>query len=339
MMEISLHRSKNLLYVLFDDDELVEKDLEAGPFRRRYGCPGGVTFTFENGEKGFSLYISFDRYKDPEILGRVTKGQSVEELQTLWELAHLPCAKIFGSNVLLVDGRSVELVDTIGFELRKVMDGLWATGESESEVDRRNRQMRLNRVRDGVPRIFRERVPGAIVTSQNESTRGEVIFTNKRTESQPGTQRNGMGQAGKDPASERALEAKEQKEAAPERTFDPKEQPVDPPTEAEQRVDAPIIREERNPSEIAECDGCEKLYWEGELTEVRPGLFLCLYCRTNPRIIADLALTDAELIGIDNRICDGCGTITYKDDLTEVTPGGKFCVVCLLSKGWFDRDG
>jgi formylmethanofuran dehydrogenase subunit E len=332
MMEISLRRSKNLLNVLFDDDELVEKHLEGGLFRRRYECPQGVTLTFEKSEKGFFLYVSFDRYKDPEVLSQIANGQSVEEFQVLWELAHLPCAKMFGSNVLLPDGCSVELIDTVKFELRKVMDGLWASGESESEVDRRNRQMRLNRVRDGVPRIFRERVPGVNVTSQAESARGEVIFTNKGTETESAIQRNRMDQAGKDPASERALETKEQQETAPERRFEPEKPAADLPPKAEPQVDAPGVPEKRDPDEIAECDRCERLFYEDELTEVRLGLFLCKYCRTDPVAVMELGLTSNELVGIDSNKCDDCGHIWHTTDLTTER-GRQVCPACMSVQG------
>jgi hypothetical protein len=330
MMEISLRRSKNLLYVLFDDDELVEKHLEGGLFRRRYKCPQGVTLTFEKSEKGFFLYVSFDRYKDPGVLSQIANGQSVEELQLLWELAHLPCAKMFGSNVLLPDGRSVELIDTVKFELRKVMDGLWASGESESEVDRRSRQMRLNRLRDGLPRIFSERGPGVNVTSQAESPRGEVIFTNKGTETGRGAHSGGQFQPDNDSTSERGIEAKEQKEAAPERRFDPEKRPIDLPTKAEPQVDAPIVPEKRDPSEIAECDGCEKLYCEGDLTEVRPGIWLCQFCRTSYPIAMALGLNPDELPSLGNKKCDVCGELLTKDELTEVAPGRWLCQTCIL---------
>jgi hypothetical protein len=218
-MEISLLRSKNLLYVLFDDDELVEKNLEGGLFRRRYGCSQGMTLTFERSGKGFFLYISFDRCKDPEVLSQVANGQSGEELQVLWELAHLPCAKVFSSNVLLPDGRSVNLIDTVKFELRKVMNGLWASGESESEVNRCNRRMGLKGLSAGLPLIFSEKAPGLFVTSQAESPRGEVIFTNKRTETEHGTQVNGLVWKDEDSKAEGRCDPKQQKGAATEHSL------------------------------------------------------------------------------------------------------------------------
>jgi hypothetical protein len=48
--------------------------------------------------------------------------------------------------------------------------------------------------------------------------------------------------------------------------------------EGEARVDNFIPPEKRNPSDLAECDGCEKLCYESELTEINPGIFLCDAC-------------------------------------------------------------
>lgn len=186
MMEIYLVKARNLLHVLFNNAEFTEKPFEGALFRRHFGAPQGVTFTFEKSEKGLFLYASFGRYKDPGVLCQITNGQPVEELQVLWKLAHLPRAKIFGSKVLLPDGRSVELIDTVGFELMKVWEGVWESEKNETEVSRRLRQMRLNRLRDEVPGIFSEKSLGAVVAAGKE-----LLFSDTLTESEPGTQSSG----------------------------------------------------------------------------------------------------------------------------------------------------
>lgn len=45
------------------------------------------------------------------------------------------------------------------------------------------------------------------------------------------------------------------------------EHPVDLP-----QASAPSLPKERDPNDIAECDGCENLFYESELTEIRPSL-------------------------------------------------------------------
>ncbi len=48
--------------------------------------------------------------------------------------------------------------------------------------------------------------------------------------------------------------------------------------EGEGQFDNIIPPEKRNPSDLAECDGCEKLFYESELAEISPGIFLCDAC-------------------------------------------------------------
>jgi len=174
MMEIYLVKARQLLHVLSAGAEFAGKPVEGAPFRRRFGGSQGVAFIFEKTMKGLFLYVSFDRYKDPGVLCRITNGQSVGELQVLWKLAHLPRAKIFGSKVMLPDGRSVELIDTVGFELRKVWEGVWESEKNETEANRRLRQMRLNRLGDEVPGMFSERPLGAVAEAGNE-----LLFSDK----------------------------------------------------------------------------------------------------------------------------------------------------------------
>lgn len=328
MMEICLEKSGKLLKVLFSDAELAEKQRNGGLFRRRYGCSRGVTFTFEKSEKGFFLYVSFDRYKDLGVLTQITNGQPVEELQLLSELARLPRAKMYGSNVPLLDGRNVDLIDTVRFELRKIGDGVWEAGGTESEVDRLNRQMRLNRLKDGLPGIYIEWNPDTLVASQAESARSEVIFADKVTEIETGAQREETCRTEKDSTSERTLGPKEQKDAASERALEPKKRPIDPVQEGEQKVSAPSPAAERDPDEIAECDRCERLFYEDELTETRLRLFLCKYCRISPALAKELGLTPDELLGIGSKTCSECGVRVNEEEMTEVRPGVFLCNIC-----------
>ena len=100
-MKIRLEKSGKVLKVLFRHVELAQKHLEGGLFRRRYGSSRGVTFIFEKRAKVFFLYVSFDRYKDAGVLSRISSGRPIAELQMLSKLAHLPCAKIYVSEVPL----------------------------------------------------------------------------------------------------------------------------------------------------------------------------------------------------------------------------------------------
>ncbi|MCJ7485029.1 MAG: hypothetical protein MUQ25_02535 [Candidatus Aminicenantes bacterium] len=253
-MEIYLEKARNLLHVLFKNAEFTDMPFEDALFKRHFGVHKGVTFIFEKTGKGFILYIGFDRYKDPAVLSRINDGHSVEEMQVLWKLAQLPRARIFSSKVLLPDGRSVEIIDTVAFELRKVREGVWESEKNETEVNRRFRQMRLNRLRDEVPGIFIESSLGGVVAAGKE-----LLFSDTLTESESGTQSSGSLST----------------------------------------VDAPNISEERDPDEIANCDRCEKLYYEEDLAEVQPGFYLCPFCLENPVAAMELGLVADRRFGKD----------------------------------------
>jgi hypothetical protein len=299
--EIHLVRSGTLLDVIFSDAQLDGEYRKGGPFRRRYGCPRGVAFTFEKSEKGFFLYVGFDRYKDPEVLSRIADGKPVPELQTLSRLAHLPRAKIFVSGAFLPDGRNVDLMDTVGFELRKVWDGVWQAGGAESEVDRLRRQMRLNNLKDALPGIYIEQDPDTVVAGHPGSDGSECIFADRVTEFPENRPACG------EPAPERALEAQEQEEVAPQ-------------------ADAPGVPEERDPSEIAACDGCDELFYERQLIEIKPGLYVCKSCGDDYDMLTRLGLTPDETASFARLIrCDWCG-----QPLTEVEPGRWLCHSCFL---------
>ncbi len=117
--------------------------------------------------------MSFIRYKEPAILSRIADGRSVDGLQMLLRLADLPRARIFGSMVLLPDGRSVELIDTVGFGLRKVWAGAWESEKNETEVNWRLRKMRLNRLRGELPGLFGDSSRGPAFAAGKE-----LLFSN-----------------------------------------------------------------------------------------------------------------------------------------------------------------
>jgi hypothetical protein len=267
-VEIYLVNARRLLYVLFNNAEFTEKPFEGARFRRQFGDPQCLTFTFEKTGKGFFLYINFSRTKEPAVLTQITNGQTVGEMQLLLRLADLPRAKIFGSKVLLPDGRSADLIDTVGFELRKVWEGAWKSENNETEVIRRLRLMRLNRLRDEVPGIFGDWSPGVNIAAGKE-----LLFSTR--------------------------------------------QPADRVLEGVPKVDAPGLPEERNPDELADCDRCEELCYERELTEIEPGLYLCPHClpyycgETRP------VLVPGEPCGPGSRACDGGRLIFGKGDLNS----------------------
>ena len=292
MMEIYLEKARNLLYVLFNNAEFTKKPFDGALFRRHFEVPLGLKFTFEKTVKGFFLYIKFDRYMDPAVLSQIAHGRSVRELQVLWKLAHLPRAKTFRSKVLLPDGRRVELIDTVRFELRKVREGAWESEKNETAVYRRLRQMRFNRLRDEVPGIFSAMSLGADLMAGKE-----LLFRDALTEIEHEAQSSG--------------------------TF-----PM---------VDAPSISEERDPDEIANCDRCEKLFYEEDLAEVQPGFYLCPFCLENPVAAMELGLIADRRFGVGNKKCDGCRGLFKKNGLTEVEPGRWLCLVC-SSIGGFLKD-
>jgi len=268
MMEIYLVQERKLLHVHFNGADSSGERFEGAPCRRRFGNPQGVAFTFKKTRKRLDLFISFNRCKDPEVLSRLASGQAIGELQLLVKLAHLPRAKIFDLTVLLPDGRSVELIDAVGFELRKVWDCAWESEKNETEVYRRLRKIRLNRLRDEVPGIFGDGSTGA-----NIATGKELLFSTRQSAA---------------PALE----------GAPE-------------------VDAPGLPEERNADELADCDRCEELFYERELTEIGHGLYLCPHClpyycgETRP------VLAPNEPGGPGSRSCDGDSLISGKDELNS----------------------
>jgi len=255
-MEIYLVQERELLHVHFNNAEFTEKPFEDALFRRQFGLPQGLTFTLEKTGKGFFLYVSFGRYQDPAVLSRIADGQTVGELQLLLKLADLPRAKILGSEAMLPDGRSVEIIDTVEFQLRQVWDGVWESEKNETEVYRRLRKMKLNRLKDEVPGIFGDWSPGEKIVA------GKVLLFSTG-------------------------------------------QPADPAPEGGPNVDAPGLPEERNPDELADCDRCEELCYERELTEIEPGLYLCPHClpyycgETRPGLAPD------ESCGSGSRSCDG----------------------------------
>ncbi len=327
-MKIRLERSGKVLRILFNHVELARKDLEGVPFRRRYGSSRGVTFTFEKKANVLFFYVSFDRYKDAKVLSRISRDRPIAELQMLSKLAHLPCAKLYVSGVPLPDGRNIDLIDTVKFELRKIADGVWESGGIESEIDGLRRQMTLNGLNDRVRGSYPEWRPDTAAASQAGSARNEVIFTHRVKELKSETEVPENCRKGKESKTERLPEAKEHKKAVPERLFEPEKRSVSPPMEAEPQVDAPIVSEDRDPNEIAECDGCEELCYERELTEIKPGLYVCKSCGDDDETLRRLGLTPAEIDSFWRLIrCDWCG-----QPLTETEPGRWLCPGCLLVK-------
>jgi hypothetical protein len=319
-MKIRLERSGKSLKVLFSGIDLDEKHREGGLFRRRYGSSRGVTFTFEKSAKSLFLYVGFDRYNDAKVLSRISSGRPVAELQMLSRLAHLPGARIYVSEVSLPDGRNVDLIDTVRFELRKVADGAWESGGTESEVDGLRRQMKLNGLKDRLPAFYPECGPDRVVASQAESTDSEVIFAHRVRELKPETEVPENCRKGKEAKAEHAPE--------PERRLNPEKRPVALPTEAEPPIDAPGVLEKRDPGEIAACDGCEELFYERELIEIKPGLYVCKSCGDNDDMLRRLGLTPAEMDGFWRLMrCDWCG-----QPMTEVEPGSWLCPGCSLQK-------
>ena len=320
MMKIRLERSGKFLTVLFSHTELARKDLEGGPFRRRYGTSRGVAFTFEKRAMGLFLYINFDRYKDAGVLNRVSRGRPVPELQMLSRLAHLPCAKIYVSEVSLPDGRNVELVDTVKFELGKIADGVWESRGTESEVEGLRRQMTLKSLKEGLPGFYLECGTDRIVASQPTS---ETIFAHRVKEIK-------IPQAEEDLPSAPELGPRGQGKAPSERVVGPVERSDNQPREAgpEPQVDPAVISEDRNPSEIADCDGCGELFYERELIEIKTGVYVCQTCGNDGDTLARLGLTADEMDSFWRLMrCDWCG-----QPLREMEPGRWLCPGCSLEK-------
>jgi len=247
MMEIYLVKARNLLHVLFNNAEFTKKPFEGALFRRHFEVPQGLKFTFEKTGKGFFLYIKFDRYMDPAVLSQIANGQSVGELEVLWKLAHLPRAKIFGSKVLLPDGRSVELIDTVRFELRKVWEGAWESEKNETEVYRRLRRMRLNRLRDEVPGIFSAMSLGADLMAGKE-----LLLRDAFTESEPGTQSSGSFPMVDESTSKQVL--------------DPKVQPAEQPQQGEPQMK--LNKEFKKPTAKDINDAIQLLLWRCRDAEI-----------------------------------------------------------------------
>ena len=267
MMKIRLESSAKVLKVIFSGIDLDEEHLEGGLFRRRYGSSRGVTFTFEKSAKALFLYVSFDRYNDAEVLKRIGSGRPVTELQMLSKLAHLPCAKIYVSEVPLPDGRNVDLIDTVKFELRKVADGVWESGGIESEVDGLRRQMTLNSLNERLPGFYLECGPDTIVASQAKSARSETIFAKTITEIRPEPGFRENCRKGKDPTSELKLDPRRQKEATLGHVLAPKGKHADSAQEGESKVAPPTVPEKRGPYELEECDECHEMFYKGSLFE------------------------------------------------------------------------
>ena len=72
------------------------------------------------------------------------------------------------------------------------------------------------------------------------------------------------------------------------------------------------------------------MFYENELIEVRPGLWLCQFCRIDQGVAQEFGLTPDELPSLGNKTCDGCGILLTKDELTEAEPGRWLCDGCML---------
>ncbi len=319
-MKIRLEKSGKFLMVLFSHAELARKDLEGGPFRRRYGSSRGMTFTFEKRSKVYFLYVSFDRYKDAKVLNRISGGRPVAELQMLSKLAHLPCAKIYVSEVPLPGGRNVELVDTVKFELRKIADGVWESRGTESEVEGLRRQMMLKSLKEGPLGSYLERGADRVFAIQ---PRSETIFAHRVKEIK-------ISPAKEDLPAAHELGPRGQEKASSERVLTPVKQSDDllRDEEPEPQVNPAVVAEDRNPSEIADCDGCEELFYERELIEIKPRVYVCQSCGNDGDTLARLGLTPDEIESFWRLIrCDWCG-----QPLKQMEPGRWLCPGCSLEK-------
>ena len=355
-MKIRLERSGKFLKVLFGHAELAQKDLEGGLFRRRYGSSRGVTFIFERRAKGFSLYVSFDRYKDAGVLKRISSGRHVAELQMLSKLAHLPWAKIYISEVPLPDGRNVDLIDTVKFGLRRIADGVWESGGTETEVDRLRRQMTLDSLKNRLPGFYPEGGADTFVAGRGRSAGSETIFARRVKELKPETEFRENRRKGKDSKSELKSDPLWPKEATLGRVLAPKEKHVDLPQEGESKVALRIVPEKRDKYELDECDECHEMFNKGSLFERRPGFYVCWGCYHVCGIEADEGLATDETIdpenmtrqldpkGVEPQVdaprvpakrdpneiaeCDGCEELFYERELIEIKPGLYVCKSC-----------
>ena len=155
----------------------------------------------------------------------------------LSKLAHLPCAKIYVSEVPLPGGRNVDLIDTVKFELRKIADGVWESKGNESEVDGLRRQMTLKSLKDGLPGFYLECGADMIVAGQ---ARSETIFAHRVKELK-------TSQAKKDLASAPKLGPRGQEKVPSERVLGPFKRSDDQPKEEEPepQVNVPSVPEDR----------------------------------------------------------------------------------------------
>lgn len=323
-MNIRLEGSEGVLQVLFSDFELAKKQLQGGFFRRRYGSSRGVVFTFEKRPAGLSLYIGYDRYKDERVLRRVSRGRPVAELKMLSRLAHLPYARIYVAEVLLPDGRDVHLIDTVRFPLREIADGLWESGGIESEAAGLRRRMTLDSLSDKLPELYFKCGPDT--TGRSAGIETFVARRVKEIKLETGIREN-LRKA-KDPNTELKVDLRCQKEAPAEPVLATKEAPADLPPEREPRVAPPVVLGKRDPDEIAECDGCDELYCERDLIEVKPGICVCKFCGDDYATLEWLGLTSEEMERYWRLLrCDWCG-----QPLTAIEPGGWLCPVCFLIK-------
>lgn len=356
MMKIRLERSGKFLKVLFSHAELAQNDLESSLSRCRYGSSRGVTFTFETWEQGFSLYVSFDRYKDAGVLRRISRGRRVAELQMLSELAHLPGAKIYVSEVPLPDGRYVEIIDTVRLELGKIADGVWEAGGIESEIDGLRRQMTLNGLKDRLPGFYLECGKDTIVASQTGSARRETIFAHRVKELKPEPGFHENRRKDEDSTSELKSDPRWQKEATLGHVLAPKEKRADLPQAGESKVAPLIVPEKRGSDELDECDECHEMFDKGSLFEIGPEFYVCwdcwdvcgndayeglaadetigsedMTCQPDPKggePQADTYCTPEKRNPNENAECDGCNELFYERELIEIKPGLYVCKSC-----------
>jgi hypothetical protein len=285
-MEVCLEKTKRVLRVLFSDAELAEKHFEGESFRHLYKCSGGMTFTFEKKASGLSLDISFGKSLNPRFHNPTSYFQSLEQLNMLWDIGHLPFARIHSSNIPLFLEGTAEIIDSVSFEVRKVGDGIMESKGTESEACRLKRQMRLKRLKDGNPEVYGKTAAEGEAAGQARSAEKRVIFVDDVIETEPDSLFGGM----------RAT------------------------------ADGP-----NDPRTVAECDGCEELFFESELTEVRPGLWLCEICKTDNFAAGEHGLTLEELPSLGDRECVECGLFFGEEHMEEVEPGRWVCHDCQIT--------
>lgn len=151
-MQVFVKKETGILAAYFDLAELYGGADQAGYYRRSYGPVQGVDLEFFGDGTDITLAIRLNARGDIDLPPRILRGGPIEALCVLWSFAHLRGATFATKQVLLPDGRTIEVIHLVQFFLNQGKPGVWLAMNKEWSNDW------LERVQRGLPGLL-EQIP------------------------------------------------------------------------------------------------------------------------------------------------------------------------------------